>query len=168
MGQRGRESEHRSCFCPVCSCLSLVQLIGFVYGWMEQSFWLTFLWCVGGMLVAMALCVPDWPWFNRHPLVWQPASLVPGTIDPATGQVVQDTNVNCGTCVCGELVHGIKCSSHAENIKKRGEAGASNQADGGAEGDAASTPAAADQMQPAAVEIQAVKVRSNKKGSSSN
>lgn len=144
-----------------CAGRLCLQLLGFVYGYLEQSFWLTFLCCGGGMLLAMLLCVPDWPWFNRHPLAWQPASLVPGAIDPATGQTVQDSNANCGTCVCGELVHGIKCSSHPDNLKKKGE-----QADSGADAEA-SVPAAG-QTQPAAVEIQAVKVRSNKKGASSN
>lgn len=134
----------------------LLQLIGFVYGYVEQSFWLTFLCCAGGMLLSMLLCVPDWPWFNRHPLAWQPAVLLPGSIDPATGQAVQDSNENCGTCVCGELVHGIKCSSHPDANKQTANTTGDSQQD--------SASAAVAAPQPAAVEIQAVKARSNKKG----
>ena len=31
----------------------------------------------GGVTVAMLACVPDWPWFNRDPQKWLPASQMP-------------------------------------------------------------------------------------------
>lgn len=79
----------------------LFGVIGFVYGYYIQSFWVTFLWCVTGFLVASLVCIPDWPWFNRHPLPWQPVSVE-----------TDDENELCGTCVCGTSVHGINCDSH--------------------------------------------------------
>ena len=92
--------------------------IGFGIGWYKQSFWLTFLWCCGGLLVSTIACVPDWPIFNRNPLSWQPAIKLPGEVDPATGQPIKDENTRCGTCVCGTAVHGIGCESHSDNQTK--------------------------------------------------
>ena len=48
-----------------------MQSVAFVVGYVEQSFRLTFYIAAAGLLVASVVCVPDWPWFNRHPLPWQ-------------------------------------------------------------------------------------------------
>jgi signal peptidase complex subunit 1 len=88
-------------------------LIGFGIGYKEQSFYVTFLWCVAGFVVACVVCVPDWPIYRRHPLHWQPHLPLPGEKDVA-GNIVRDTNVHCGTCVCGSQVHGAHCDSHPD------------------------------------------------------
>lgn len=136
----------------------LFQVVGFIFGYVEQSFWLTFLWCVGGLCVATLVCVPDWPFYRRHPLHWQTPQTLPGQTGP-DGQIVKDTNVNCGTCACGASVHGINCESHPDNVKGAAAAATpvipvtSEPADAAAE--AAVTPRAN------AVEIQEIKVRSS-------
>jgi len=93
--------------------LLLAGLIGFGLGYKEQSFWLTFLWCCGGFVVATLVCVPDWPIYRKHPLPWQPHQPLLGEKD-VSGQTVQDTNVHCGTCACGTQVHGVNCESHPD------------------------------------------------------
>jgi Microsomal signal peptidase 12 kDa subunit (SPC12). len=44
--------------------------IGWVYGYMEQDFSYVFYAWVVGMVISLILCVPDWPWFNKHPIKW--------------------------------------------------------------------------------------------------
>jgi hypothetical protein len=129
---------------PYCIPVSSVwQLIGFGYGWYVQSFWLTFLWCVGGLVVSSLVCIPDWPFFNRHPLGWQAAEPVVGS----GADQQPDTNELCGTCLCGANIHGIHCESHPEKKEKKPDATS----------EAAAAPG------PATVEIQEIKVRSSKK-----
>ena len=74
----------------------LFGLIGFVLGYLQQDFRLTFYWLAsGGSISAVVrsprqhsrrwllrtvpspasshptqICLPDWPWWNRHPLEW--------------------------------------------------------------------------------------------------
>jgi len=96
--------------------IALSGVIGFSWGYIQQTFWLTFLWCAGGFVVASLVCVPDWPMYRRHPLAWQPHQLMPGEKD-TDGNVVPDTNKHCGTCACGTSVHGVECESHPDASK---------------------------------------------------
>lgn len=116
--------------------LILSAILGYAYGWYQQSFYHTFLICVAGFVIACLVCVPDWPFYNRNPLPFQAACLLPGAKD-AEGKVVLDTNRYCGTCVCGANVHGIQCESHEYYKTKPGDTAASTPA-------AASAPAAVD------------------------
>mmetsp|Transcript_13403 Transcript_13403/g.20119 ORF Transcript_13403/g.20119 Transcript_13403/m.20119 type:complete len:92 (-) Transcript_13403:328-603(-) len=44
--------------------------VGWVYGYIEQDFvYVFYAWGVG-MILSIIICVPDWPWFNRHPVKW--------------------------------------------------------------------------------------------------
>mmetsp|Transcript_63588 Transcript_63588/g.143444 ORF Transcript_63588/g.143444 Transcript_63588/m.143444 type:complete len:96 (+) Transcript_63588:119-406(+) len=44
--------------------------IGWLWGFYEKNFMYTFnAWAVG-VVISVVLCVPDWPWFNRNPVVW--------------------------------------------------------------------------------------------------
>ena len=78
---------------------------------------MTFLFCVGGFILSSIVCIPDWPIYNRHPLHWQPAEKIPGTI--VDGVPVPDTNQVCGACVCGVNVHGVTCESNSDFNKTK-------------------------------------------------
>jgi len=44
--------------------------IGWIYGYFQQDFaYVFYAWSVG-MVTSVVLCVPDWPFFNRHPVQW--------------------------------------------------------------------------------------------------
>ena len=44
--------------------------IAWVFGYFAQDFKVTFGGWLVGLVIAMLLCVPDWPMFNRHPVPW--------------------------------------------------------------------------------------------------
>ncbi len=46
--------------------------IGFVYGFLTQRFWHTFLIIFAGAVVAAVICIPSWPFFNKNRLQFQP------------------------------------------------------------------------------------------------
>lgn len=46
--------------------------VGFLAGYATGSFALMVQLNAGGVLLTLAAVVPDWPWFNRHPLNWLP------------------------------------------------------------------------------------------------
>ena len=43
------------------------QVIAWFFGYFAQDFTVTFGGWAVGLVIAMLLCVPDWPMFNRHP-----------------------------------------------------------------------------------------------------
>merc|ERR1712183_661257 len=45
-------------------------IIGFVHGYIGGSFRLTFNWVFGATIIVTTLCLPSWPWWNRHPVAW--------------------------------------------------------------------------------------------------
>ena len=52
--------------------------VGFCCGFLLQSFRVMMQIYTAGILVALLATVPDWPWYNRHPLKWRsPAALSP-------------------------------------------------------------------------------------------
>jgi Microsomal signal peptidase 12 kDa subunit (SPC12) len=56
--------------------LSLYILLGaamaaFLVGWISGHFRFTLLTYGAGTAAAVIAAVPDWPWFNMHPLQWQ-------------------------------------------------------------------------------------------------
>lgn len=56
--------------------LSLYILLGsavaaFFAGWISGHFRFTLYTYGAGTAAAVIAAVPDWPWFNRHPLRWQ-------------------------------------------------------------------------------------------------
>ena len=40
-------------------------------GYVQQSFLLTFYIFSAGIVVALLVCLPDYPFYNTHPLPWQ-------------------------------------------------------------------------------------------------
>ncbi|EGB08606.1 hypothetical protein AURANDRAFT_17929, partial [Aureococcus anophagefferens] len=42
-------------------------VIAWFFGYFAQDFTVTFGGWAVGLVIAMLLCVPDWPMFNRHP-----------------------------------------------------------------------------------------------------
>ena len=101
-----------------CCLLLVCQLIGFIVGYRAQSFWLTFLWCVGGLVVATLVCVPDWPFYSRHPLAWQAAVVLPGSTDSAgplgkaglTGSDGGDARVHDGSHTGAAMARQVGCT----------------------------------------------------------
>ena len=51
--------------------LLMFSTVGWIWAWNVQKMWIATYSCAAGLLVSYILCVPDWPWFNRHPLSWQ-------------------------------------------------------------------------------------------------
>eukprot|EP00403_Amphidinium_massartii_P044107 CAMPEP_0178468768 /NCGR_PEP_ID=MMETSP0689_2-20121128/53086_1 /TAXON_ID=160604 /ORGANISM="Amphidinium massartii, Strain CS-259" /LENGTH=106 /DNA_ID=CAMNT_0020095827 /DNA_START=36 /DNA_END=356 /DNA_ORIENTATION=+ len=45
-------------------------LVGFVYGFVMQRFLYTFYIIFGATMVAVLVCLPSWPWWNRNGLSW--------------------------------------------------------------------------------------------------
>eukprot|EP00325_Prymnesiales_sp_UTEX-LB-985_P006201 CAMPEP_0174707714 /NCGR_PEP_ID=MMETSP1094-20130205/10153_1 /TAXON_ID=156173 /ORGANISM="Chrysochromulina brevifilum, Strain UTEX LB 985" /LENGTH=77 /DNA_ID=CAMNT_0015906139 /DNA_START=193 /DNA_END=426 /DNA_ORIENTATION=+ len=45
-------------------------LLGFVVGYIQQDFRMTFYFLATGGGTSAVICLPDWPWWNRHPLKW--------------------------------------------------------------------------------------------------
>merc|ERR1712098_423188 len=48
-------------------------IVGFILGYREGRFGLTFRWSFSGYLLANALCFLSWPMWNRHPVTFQAA-----------------------------------------------------------------------------------------------
>ena len=44
--------------------------VAWVFGYVAQDFKTTFYGWLAGLVLAMLICVPDWPIFNRHPTPW--------------------------------------------------------------------------------------------------
>mmetsp|Transcript_21180 Transcript_21180/g.68323 ORF Transcript_21180/g.68323 Transcript_21180/m.68323 type:complete len:105 (+) Transcript_21180:2671-2985(+) len=53
-----------------CYLIVVVGAIAWVCGYVAESFKVTFVIWLGGLVVSMLLCVPDWPMFNRNPVEW--------------------------------------------------------------------------------------------------
>lgn len=69
MDLRGqRLAEHIYMFIIV-----LAALVAFPVGYAQQDFYLMITIFGGGTAIAAFLTIPDWPWFNKHPLQWLPA-----------------------------------------------------------------------------------------------
>mmetsp|Transcript_17642 Transcript_17642/g.17078 ORF Transcript_17642/g.17078 Transcript_17642/m.17078 type:complete len:84 (+) Transcript_17642:124-375(+) len=53
-----------------CYIIIAFGAVGWVIGYFHQDFtYVFYLWSVG-MVISVVLCVPDWPFFNRHPVQW--------------------------------------------------------------------------------------------------
>mmetsp|Transcript_30528 Transcript_30528/g.65759 ORF Transcript_30528/g.65759 Transcript_30528/m.65759 type:complete len:129 (-) Transcript_30528:39-425(-) len=48
----------------------LAGLLGFIYGLYMQRFLYTFYFIAGGTGLAVLLCFPSWPMWNRNPVQW--------------------------------------------------------------------------------------------------
>jgi signal peptidase complex subunit 1 len=70
-GQR-RAEQH------LLHALLLFGLVGFVGGYATSSFRLMVYVCAAGLVFSLLLVVPDWSWYNRHPVHWLPPSSAPG------------------------------------------------------------------------------------------
>ena len=44
--------------------------VAWVFGYLAQDFKQTFYGWLAGLVLAMLICVPDWPIFNRNPTPW--------------------------------------------------------------------------------------------------
>jgi hypothetical protein len=48
-----------------------LQVVGFVHGYLKQSFEVTFYYWLVASALAIVLCVPSWPWlWNQDPVMW--------------------------------------------------------------------------------------------------
>jgi signal peptidase complex subunit 1 len=60
-------------FTPDSAPLPAPQIIGWIVGYIQQDFKITCYFLAFGSALSAAVCLPDWPWWNRHPLDWLPA-----------------------------------------------------------------------------------------------
>jgi len=44
--------------------------VGWIIGYFQQDFMIVFKFWLVGVVISVVLCVPDWPYFNRHPIKW--------------------------------------------------------------------------------------------------
>ncbi|BDA42930.1 probable signal peptidase complex subunit 1 [Coccomyxa sp. Obi] len=70
MDFQGQKLAEQLCLYIICAAGA----VAFALGWAEGSFALMMKVYGSGVAVAMVACVPDWPWFNRHPLKWLPSA----------------------------------------------------------------------------------------------
>ncbi|KAJ1620281.1 microsomal signal peptidase 12 kDa subunit-domain-containing protein [Pavlovales sp. CCMP2436] len=47
-------------------------IIGWIVGYIQQDFKITCYFLAVGSGLSAAVCLPDWPFWNRHPLDWLP------------------------------------------------------------------------------------------------
>ncbi|KAG9239411.1 microsomal signal peptidase 12 kDa subunit-domain-containing protein [Amylocarpus encephaloides] len=52
--------------------LTIVGALSFIVGFTKQDIKLALMYGLGGTALTMALIVPPWPFFNRHPVKWLP------------------------------------------------------------------------------------------------
>lgn len=50
--------------------LLIAAVVAFVVGYVTSSFRTTMLIYAGGVVLTTLITVPNWPFFNRHPLNW--------------------------------------------------------------------------------------------------
>mmetsp|Transcript_11702 Transcript_11702/g.22431 ORF Transcript_11702/g.22431 Transcript_11702/m.22431 type:complete len:82 (+) Transcript_11702:119-364(+) len=44
--------------------------VGWVIGYFQQDFTVVFQAWLVGLVLSVIICVPDWPFYNRHPVKW--------------------------------------------------------------------------------------------------
>lgn len=44
--------------------------VGWLVGFKEKDFYVTFQGWLAGLVLALLICIPDWPFFNSHPVQW--------------------------------------------------------------------------------------------------
>jgi signal peptidase complex subunit 1 len=66
-GQR-RAEQH------LLRALLLFGLVGFIAGYVTSSFRLMLYVCGAGLVFSLLMVVPDWSWYNTHPVPWLPPS----------------------------------------------------------------------------------------------
>lgn len=54
--------------------LLVFAVVGFLTGYFMGSFEIMMLVYAGGVVITTLITVPNWPWFNRHPLNWLDSS----------------------------------------------------------------------------------------------
>jgi signal peptidase complex subunit 1 len=50
--------------------ITIMGALAWLYGYYYQDFVYTFYGWLASVLISIVLCVPDWPYFNRHPVEW--------------------------------------------------------------------------------------------------
>jgi hypothetical protein len=75
---------------PLPPPFSSLQLVGFVHGYILQSFEVTFYYWLAASLLAGVLCVPSWPWlWHRDPVVWADDERVEMTLEARAREAAQ-------------------------------------------------------------------------------
>ena len=65
--------------------LLAVAVPAYLFGWYYGSIRLMLMIYGSGAAIAVALAVPDWPFWNRHPLRWLPAGSAQQSAAVGTG-----------------------------------------------------------------------------------
>ncbi|TVY49899.1 Signal peptidase complex subunit [Lachnellula occidentalis] len=69
--------------------LAVVGVISFVVGFFKQDIKLALYIGLGGTALTLALIVPPWPFFNRHPVRWLPV----GGVEKKSQGIMMDGQV---------------------------------------------------------------------------
>ncbi|KAK3271264.1 hypothetical protein CYMTET_20376 [Cymbomonas tetramitiformis] len=72
-------------------------LISFLSGYILGSYRLMMMLYGAGVALAFVISVPDWPYFNQHPLTWLPASSRPATPDPVKSKRTEPNSASTTT-----------------------------------------------------------------------
>lgn len=88
-GQR-RAEQH------LLRALLLFGLVGFVAGYVTGSFRLMVHVCAAGLVFSLLMVVPDWGWYNRHPVPWLPPSSSASGGAAATASSSMSGDANAG------------------------------------------------------------------------
>jgi len=59
------------------SVLCVLQIVGFIWGFAAQRFLVTFYCIAVGAVIAGIVVIPDWPFYNKHPLSWKEPAPAP-------------------------------------------------------------------------------------------
>ena len=91
-------------------------MLAFIVGYVQQSFRLTFYIFAAGVVLSLLLCMPDYPFYNTHPLPWQqPVKPAESHID-ATGA---EGEAAVTEAVGGGEEHGLVEEDEAVLVKKK-------------------------------------------------
>mmetsp|Transcript_8774 Transcript_8774/g.12835 ORF Transcript_8774/g.12835 Transcript_8774/m.12835 type:complete len:80 (-) Transcript_8774:237-476(-) len=66
MDYEGQKLSEIIFYIVICTCGG----IGWIYGYFQQDFTFCFYAWAVGVAISVILCVPDWPFYNRHPVKW--------------------------------------------------------------------------------------------------
>ena len=89
-------------------------------GYVQQSFLLTFYVFSAGVVLAMLLCLPDYPFYNTHPLAWQqPIKPALGEGEGTGAEIVGGETVVAEEAGTGEEEEGDEEQEDVVVVKKK-------------------------------------------------
>jgi signal peptidase complex subunit 1 len=72
----------------IYQCIAALSLlVGIIHGMISMRFLFAACWVLGGFAIASILCIPNWPFYNKTPMNWQPAVTM-----KSSGETKDDSN----------------------------------------------------------------------------